>query len=283
MRGGRGASDWQGRPPCPLASLTSSQPAPPSAPRPLLPGENLYWGSNASTCKVAVDAWMREEATGGGHYTQVRARAVREGRGGVPVLRARHAILPPSVKRLTASAHCLPPSTPLQIVYPATTEVGCGFAACGMVTCTCESGARGGGEHRFRRWAAACTLCLVLTPPSVSAPPPSSAQTTLSRARVVPSPCEQQRPAGSGQHRQPANFQQLLRPLPCNFARNLLALFSCLSIPPAVHPPFHASCTAFHWPQPTASSLRPPLALGPHSAACSRAHPLPIAWLRRDL
>ena len=35
-----------------------------------------------------------------------------------------------------------------QIVYPATSQVGCAIASCGMVTCSCEWGCRGSGERR---------------------------------------------------------------------------------------------------------------------------------------
>ncbi|PRW58318.1 tubulin delta chain-like [Chlorella sorokiniana] len=70
-------------------------------------GENLFIGSNARTCKVAVDAWMTEASARGGHYTQASRR--------------------------------------LGIVYPASTQVGCAIASCGMVTCSYDviQGSRG--------------------------------------------------------------------------------------------------------------------------------------------
>lgn len=135
-----------------------------------LPGENLYASSSASTCKAAVDAWMTEASSRGGHYTQ--------------------------------------------IVYPATTQVGCAIASCGMVTCSCEWGCCGTGGVVVGLGSAACSSCPPPLPPHTHACPDCPSLTAALSAPAYP--CRRRDPwlprqVSGPACRQPANRQPATR------------------------------------------------------------------------
>lgn len=148
-------------------------------------GENLYWGSNASTCKVAVDAWMREASSRGGHYTQVGAGCWGRTRGDAACHTGSAPLSPQPLPPAELDRH-LRPAASLQIVYPASTQVGCAIASCGMVTCSCERAwwALGGEWDVAVLWA-----CL----PHLSTTPPCEACALTTTPPLLP-PCRRRDP-----------------------------------------------------------------------------------------